>query len=35
MKLHHTLLAAALLALAAPAAFANGDDATIYADWDM
>jgi len=35
MKLHHTLLAAALLALAAPAAFANGDDADIYSDWDM
>ena len=35
MKLHHTLLAAALLAIAAPAAFANGDDADIYSDWDM
>jgi hypothetical protein len=35
MKLHHTLLAAALLAMAAPAAFANGDDADIYTAWDM
>jgi hypothetical protein len=35
MKLHHTLLAAALLAIAAPAAFAEGDDADIYSNWDM
>ncbi|TKR30153.1 hypothetical protein FCE95_08385 [Luteimonas gilva] len=35
MKLHHSLLAAAVLALAAPAAFAEGDDADIYSNWDM
>ena len=34
MKLRHTLIAASLLAFAAPA-FATGDDATIYSDWDM
>ena len=34
MKIKTTLLAAALVAFAAPA-FAEGDDATIYSDWDM
>jgi len=34
MRLRHTLLAASLLAFAAPA-FAAGDDATLYSDWDM
>ena len=34
MKLHHTLLAATLLAVSAPA-LAAGDDADIYSDWDM
>ncbi|OHE87893.1 MAG: hypothetical protein A2579_08430 [Lysobacterales bacterium RIFOXYD1_FULL_69_11] len=34
MKLHHTLLAATLLAVSAPA-LAVGDDADIYSDWDM
>jgi hypothetical protein len=34
MKIQTTLLATALLAVAAPA-FATGDDATLYTDWDM
>ena len=34
MKLSHTLIAASLLAIATPA-FAAGDDADIYSDWDM
>ncbi|KGM56764.1 hypothetical protein N799_02425 [Lysobacter arseniciresistens ZS79] len=34
MKLRHTLIAASLLAFAAPA-FAAGDDADIYSNWDM
>src|SRR5690606_36801619 len=34
MKIKTTLLADALVAFAAPA-FAEGDDATIYSDWDM
>ena len=35
MKLRYSILAATLLAIAAPAAFAEGDDADIYSDWDM
>ncbi|KGM56765.1 hypothetical protein N799_02430 [Lysobacter arseniciresistens ZS79] len=34
MKIQTTVLATALLAFAAPA-FATGDDADIYSDWDM
>ena len=35
MKLRYSILAATLLAIAAPAAFAEGDDADIYSNWDM